>query len=87
MGALLSAYERAGRWRDAIALLREAQLQHGVSANQYMYNISIAAAGKAGEWRTAEDLFREMAERGVPYGELGREGREGPGCGRDNREP
>lgn len=55
-GALMLAYERAGKWSEAINVLSRARAM-GIQPNAVMYNTAIAAAGKAGHLDAAERLF------------------------------
>ena len=55
-GALMLAYERAGKWSEAIAVLGRARAL-GIAPNTVMYNTAISAAGKAGQLDVAEQLF------------------------------
>jgi pentatricopeptide repeat protein len=54
--SLMLAYERAGRWGDAVHVLRRAR-DLGVTPNVAMLNVAISAAGKAGQVELAEGLF------------------------------
>lgn len=47
-GALMLAYERAGKWQEAVGVLLRA-LNLGIAPNTVMYNTAISAAGKAGQ--------------------------------------
>ncbi len=47
-GALMLAYERAGKWAEAVAVLVRAS-HLGITPNNVMYNTAISAAGKAGQ--------------------------------------
>lgn len=55
-GALMLAYERAGKWQEAVAVLTRA-VALGIEPNTVMYNTAISAAGKAGQLDVAEQLF------------------------------
>ncbi len=60
-GALMLAYERAGKWQEAVAvLLRAAKL--GIAPNTVMYNTAISAAGKAGQLGVAERLYAKVRQ-------------------------
>ncbi|KAF5830188.1 TPR-like protein [Dunaliella salina] len=56
-GALMLAYERAGKWQDAVGVLQRAR-SLGLKPNTVMCNTAISAAGKAGQLRVAEALFQ-----------------------------
>jgi len=61
-GALMLAYERAGKWSEAINVINRARAL-SISPNTVMYNTAISAAGKAGQLDIAEQLFSLMASR------------------------
>lgn len=66
-GALMLAYERAGRWGPAVAVLDRARAL-GVPPNTVMYNTAVSALGKAGQVEAAERLFAEISQPdGVSY--------------------
>ncbi len=58
-GALMLAYERAGRWRECVAVLGRARAL-GLSPNTVMFNTALSALGKAGEARAAAALFAAL---------------------------
>ncbi|KAK9814061.1 hypothetical protein WJX72_000168 [[Myrmecia] bisecta] len=60
-GAMMLAYERAGKWSQALTLLDRARAL-GIQPNTIMYNTAISALGKSGRWQTAEALFAEIAQ-------------------------
>ncbi|KAG2430965.1 hypothetical protein HYH02_013498 [Chlamydomonas schloesseri] len=60
-GALMLAYERAGKWQEAVAVLLRA-LNLGISPNTVMYNTAISAAGKAGQLEIAEKLYSKVRQ-------------------------
>lgn len=55
-GALMLAYERAGKWQEAVSVLGRAR-RLGIEPNTVMYNTAISAAGKGGQLEVAEQLF------------------------------
>ena len=55
-GALMLAYERAGMWAEAIAVIGRCRAL-GIRPNTVMFNTGISAAGKAGQMDIAERLF------------------------------
>ncbi|KXZ48893.1 hypothetical protein GPECTOR_24g182 [Gonium pectorale] len=60
-GALMLAYERAGKWQEAVGVLLRA-LNLGISPNTVMYNTAISAAGKAGQLEIAEKLYAKVRQ-------------------------
>lgn len=66
-GALMMAFDRAGRWRDAAAVLPRAAAL-GVRPNAVMYNTAIGAAGRARQPEAAEALFRRAVAAGAADG-------------------
>lgn len=60
-GALMHAYERAGKWEEAVGVLGRARAL-GISPNTVMYNTAISAAGKAGQLEVMERLFMSMRD-------------------------
>jgi len=50
------AYERAGKWQEAVGVLQRAE-SLGLAPNTVMLNTAISAAGKAGQLEVAEGLF------------------------------
>ena len=60
-GALMLAYERAGKWQEAVAVLLRA-LNLGITPNTVMYNTAISAAGKAGQLEIAEKLYGKVRQ-------------------------
>jgi pentatricopeptide repeat protein len=58
-GALMLAYERAGRWRECVAVLGRARAL-GLAPNTVMFNTALSALGKAGEARAAAALFAAL---------------------------
>jgi|MDSW01.1.fsa_nt_gb pentatricopeptide repeat protein len=72
--ALLSAYEKAGKWDRAITFLHNIHAVGTISdlvagsrskEIEIHYNITMSACGKAGEWERAEDLFEELVSLGI----------------------
>lgn len=61
-GALMLAYERAGKWEEAVRVLQRAR-RLGIEPNTVMYNTAISAAGKAGQSELANQLFKEVRGR------------------------
>jgi pentatricopeptide repeat protein len=55
-GALMLAYERAGKWKEAVAVLERAKLL-GITANTIMINTALSALGKRGQNVAAQALF------------------------------
>lgn len=55
-GALMLAYERAGKWKEAVAVLDRAKLL-GITANTIMINTALSALGKRGQNVAAQALF------------------------------
>jgi len=55
-GALMLAYERAGKWKEAVAVLDRAKLL-GITANTIMINTALSALGKRGQNIAAQALF------------------------------
>jgi pentatricopeptide repeat protein len=55
-GALMLAYERAGKWEDAVGVLDRARAL-GITPNTVMYNTAVSALGKAGKLDAAQELF------------------------------
>ncbi|PNH05481.1 hypothetical protein TSOC_008251 [Tetrabaena socialis] len=60
-GALMLAYERAGKWQEAVSVLLRA-LNLGINPNTVMYNTAISAAGKAGQLEIAEKLYGKIRQ-------------------------
>ncbi|GIL93379.1 hypothetical protein Vretimale_17468 [Volvox reticuliferus] len=60
-GALMLAYERAGKWQEAVGVLLRA-LNLGITPNTVMYNTAISAAGKAGQLEVAEKLYGKVRQ-------------------------
>ncbi|GIL54874.1 hypothetical protein Vafri_10569 [Volvox africanus] len=60
-GALMLAYERAGKWQEAVGVLLRA-LNLGLTPNTVMYNTAISAAGKAGQLEIAEKLYSKVRQ-------------------------
>lgn len=58
-GALMLAYERAGKWQEAVNVLLRG-LNLGIYPNTVMYNTAISAAGKAGQLEVAEKLYTKV---------------------------
>ncbi|GAB4820675.1 hypothetical protein N2152v2_007721 [Parachlorella kessleri] len=58
-GALMLAYERGGKWEDAVTVLGRARAL-GIQPNTIMYNTAMSALGKASKSDAAEALFKEM---------------------------
>jgi pentatricopeptide repeat protein len=58
-GALMLAYERAGRWQEAVAVLDRAEVL-GIAPNTIMFNTAMSALGKALQVEAAEALFARM---------------------------
>jgi len=58
-GALMAAYERAGRCDDALAVLARARAA-GVPPNVVMHNTALAALGRRGRFDDAAALFASM---------------------------
>lgn len=58
-GALMLAFERVGKWQEAVGVLDRAR-SLGVTPNTVMYNTAISAAGKAGQLELAQHLFQEV---------------------------
>ena len=56
-GALMLAYERAGKWQEAVAVLERAKLL-GITPNTVMYNTAVSALGKGGQLEAARELFK-----------------------------
>lgn len=56
-GALMLAYERSGKWEQAVAVLDRATAL-GIYPNTVMYNTAISALGKAGQLEAAHALFK-----------------------------
>lgn len=59
-GALMLAYERAGKWQEAVGVLRRARMM-GIPPNTVMFNTAISAAGKAGQTAIAEEIFQDAS--------------------------
>jgi pentatricopeptide repeat protein len=55
-GALMLAYERAGKWQQAVGVLDRARAL-GIVPNTVMYNTAISALGKARQLEAAKELF------------------------------
>lgn len=55
-GALMLAYERAGKWEEAVGVLDRARAL-GITPNTVMYNTAVSALGKAGQLDAAQELF------------------------------
>lgn len=62
-GALMLAYERGGKWEDAVAVLGRARTL-GITPNTIMYNTAMSALGKAGKSDAARALFDQMHHPG-----------------------
>ncbi|KAL4443011.1 hypothetical protein ABPG77_008502 [Micractinium sp. CCAP 211/92] len=58
-GALMLAYERAGKWQEAVGMLERARTL-GIAPNTIMYNTAISALGKARQVDAAEQLFQQV---------------------------
>ncbi len=56
-GALMLAYERAGKWEEAVGVLGRARTL-GIIPNTVMYNTAVSALGKAGQLDAAQELFK-----------------------------
>eukprot|EP01025_Chloroclados_australasicus_P053141 TRINITY_DN6228_c0_g1_i1.p1 TRINITY_DN6228_c0_g1~~TRINITY_DN6228_c0_g1_i1.p1 ORF type:complete len:748 (+),score=53.60 TRINITY_DN6228_c0_g1_i1:173-2416(+) len=59
--ALMLAYERAGKWEEAIKVLSRAR-NMGVEPNVVMFNTALSAAGKAGRLNIITNLFADIPE-------------------------
>lgn len=57
-GALMIAYERVGKWREAVQVIDRAKAL-GLEPNTVMYNIALSALGKAGQVDLAREMFGE----------------------------
>ncbi|DBA66999.1 TPA: hypothetical protein ACH3X2_002107 [Trebouxia sp. C0005] len=60
-GAMMLAYERAGKWEQAVTLLQKSRAM-GIIPNTIMYNTAMSSLGKSGQWEAAERLFAEVPE-------------------------
>lgn len=58
-GAMMHAFERSGRWEEALRMLERAR-RMGIQPNTIMFNTAISALGKAGQWQLAEAVFRQI---------------------------
>ncbi|CAJ1330057.1 unnamed protein product, partial [Effrenium voratum] len=56
--AAASACEKRGRWREALALLRQVQMRR--LGDVIIFNAAIAACEQAGRWRQALALLAEL---------------------------
>eukprot|EP01026_Neomeris_dumetosa_P056951 TRINITY_DN52244_c0_g1_i6.p1 TRINITY_DN52244_c0_g1~~TRINITY_DN52244_c0_g1_i6.p1 ORF type:complete len:753 (-),score=124.34 TRINITY_DN52244_c0_g1_i6:1214-3472(-) len=63
-GSLMLAYERSGKWQEAVFVLNRAR-NMGILPNNVMYNTALSAAGKAGQLEIAKELFLEIEEPDV----------------------
>ena len=63
--AMLTAYERAGEWQEALALFREMGT-HTCAPDSKSYTIVMMACGHARQWQKCLDLYGEMQRAGVP---------------------
>ena len=61
-GALMAAYDKAGRPDDALGVLPRARAA-GVAPNVVMHNIALSALGRAGRYEEAAALFAAMPTR------------------------
>ncbi|KAL0044814.1 hypothetical protein WJX82_010409 [Trebouxia sp. C0006] len=60
-GAMMLAYERAGKWEQAVTLLDKSRAM-GIIPNTIMYNTAMSSLGKSGQWEAAERLFGQVPE-------------------------
>jgi pentatricopeptide repeat protein len=60
-GAMMLAYERAGKWNEALGVLERARAL-GIAPNTIMYNTAMSALAKSGRADAAEELFAEIPE-------------------------
>jgi pentatricopeptide repeat protein len=60
-GALMIAYERAGKWSKAVEVIDRAKAL-GLEPNTVMYNIALSALGKAGQVDLAREMFGECSQ-------------------------
>ncbi|KAL6753430.1 hypothetical protein V8C86DRAFT_2726574 [Haematococcus lacustris] len=58
-GAVMLAYERAGKWQEAAGVLDRARAL-GVTPSTVMFNTAISAAARAGRMEVAEQLLAMM---------------------------
>lgn len=63
--AMLTAYERAGEWQEALALFREMG-PHTCVPDSRSYTIAMMACGHARQWQECLDLYSKMQRDGVP---------------------
>ncbi|KAG5189202.1 hypothetical protein JKP88DRAFT_302516 [Tribonema minus] len=62
--AAIGACGDAGRWQDALRLLRDMRAD-GVRPNWITYRVTMGALAKAGKWRQQLDLYDEMNQEGT----------------------
>jgi len=55
-GALMLAYERSGKWEQAVGVIGRAK-NMGIPPNNVMFNTAMSAAGKAARLDVARELF------------------------------
>lgn len=60
-GSMMYAYERAGRWEKALEFLSICE-SLGYKNNMIIINIALSAVAKAGEMKTAEQIFADITE-------------------------
>eukprot|EP01025_Chloroclados_australasicus_P030505 TRINITY_DN305_c4_g1_i2.p1 TRINITY_DN305_c4_g1~~TRINITY_DN305_c4_g1_i2.p1 ORF type:complete len:814 (+),score=67.33 TRINITY_DN305_c4_g1_i2:159-2600(+) len=60
-GALMLAYERSGKWEEAVRVIDRAR-NMGIPPNNVMFNTAMSAAGKAGRLDVARSLFEQISE-------------------------
>lgn len=59
-GSMMYAYERAGRWEKALEFFSICQ-SLGYENNTIITNIALSALAKAGEMKTAEQVFKDLS--------------------------
>ncbi|KAF6255773.1 TPR-like protein [Scenedesmus sp. NREL 46B-D3] len=64
LSALMMAYERGGKWREAVGVLARASLL-GVAPGPSMFGAAISAAGRAGQLALADALFVQARGAGA----------------------
>eukprot|EP01024_Parvocaulis_polyphysoides_P014747 TRINITY_DN1616_c1_g1_i4.p1 TRINITY_DN1616_c1_g1~~TRINITY_DN1616_c1_g1_i4.p1 ORF type:complete len:594 (+),score=78.24 TRINITY_DN1616_c1_g1_i4:695-2476(+) len=60
-GALMLAYERSGKWEQAVGVIGRAK-NMGIPPNNVMFNTAMSAAGKAARLDVARELFDQIEQ-------------------------
>eukprot|EP01023_Acetabularia_acetabulum_P022449 TRINITY_DN2208_c0_g1_i2.p1 TRINITY_DN2208_c0_g1~~TRINITY_DN2208_c0_g1_i2.p1 ORF type:complete len:722 (-),score=147.86 TRINITY_DN2208_c0_g1_i2:642-2807(-) len=60
-GALMLAYERSGKWEEAVGVIGRAK-NIGIPPNNVMFNTAMSAAGKASRLDVARELYEQIEQ-------------------------